>query len=139
MQSGVASLSRYLQSTESGPILLHSLHQLRSSVLSLAASEDYIFSGSQNEDISVIPSFCNPSYLISDITKQVWDKKTFTLTRTLHGHTGSVLTLEYAKDKQWLFSSSGKSRLFNLKFVAINDRFQETAQSGYHILLLLYL
>lgn len=85
------SLSRFLQSNNAGPILLHSLHELNSSVLSLAANENYIFSGSQNEVISV------------------WDKKTFTLTRTLHGHTGSVLALEYAKDKQWLFSSSGDS------------------------------
>lgn len=44
---------------------------------------------------------------------QVWDKYTFKLKQTLLGHTGSVLALEYAGDKEWLFSSSGTSwRLF---------------------------
>jgi di- and tripeptidase len=38
----------------------------------------------------------------------VWDKEIFTLKQTLRGHTGSVLALENAEDKQWLFSSSGK-------------------------------
>ncbi|KAF8887175.1 hypothetical protein BD779DRAFT_1611627 [Infundibulicybe gibba] len=84
-----ASLSRDLQSSASLPSLLHSLHELESSVLSLAANESYIFSGSQSQDISV------------------WDKRTFTLKYTLEGHTGSVLALEYAKEKDWLFSSSG--------------------------------
>lgn len=46
-----ASLSRDVQSDE--PTLLHSLHETSSSVLSLAASDKYIFSGSQNQDISV--------------------------------------------------------------------------------------
>ncbi|RDB17979.1 putative di- and tripeptidase DUG2 [Hypsizygus marmoreus] len=87
------SLSRDLQSDESAPALLHSLHQVRSSVLSLAANKEYIFSGSQNQDISV------------------WDKKTFTLKNTLRGHTGSVLALEIAKEKEWLFSSSGDSTI----------------------------
>lgn len=50
-----ASLSRELQSDASVPALLHSLHELRSSVLSLAANEDHIFSGSQSQDISVNP------------------------------------------------------------------------------------
>ncbi|TFK40678.1 hypothetical protein BDQ12DRAFT_679847 [Crucibulum laeve] len=85
------SLSRDLQSLDSEPLLLHSLHETHSSVLSLAANEKYIFSGSQNKDISV------------------WDKATFKLTHTLRGHSGSVLALEYAKEKEWLFSSSGDS------------------------------
>ncbi|KAH9480318.1 putative di- and tripeptidase DUG2 [Psilocybe cubensis] len=85
------SLSRYLQSNVPPPVLIHSLHESRSSVLSLASNERYIFSGSQNQDISV------------------WDKETFQLKDTLRGHTGSVLGLEYAKDKKWLFSSSGDS------------------------------
>ncbi|KDR82660.1 hypothetical protein GALMADRAFT_58317 [Galerina marginata CBS 339.88] len=88
-----ASLSRNLQSDSPLPILIHSLHETRSSVLSLAANEQYIFSGSQNKDISV------------------WDKKTFQLKNTLRGHTGSVLDLEYAKEKKWLFSSSGDSTI----------------------------
>jgi len=51
----VASLSRDLQSASSLPLLVHSLHETRSSVLSLAANENYIFSGSQNQDIAVRP------------------------------------------------------------------------------------
>ncbi|KAF5382706.1 hypothetical protein D9615_002814 [Tricholomella constricta] len=93
MNSGADSLSRDLQSDASVPALLHSLHEHRSSVLSLAANKEHIFSGSQNKDISV------------------WDKKTFTLKRTLQGHTGSVLALEIAKEKDWLFSSSGDSTI----------------------------
>ncbi|CAA7261422.1 unnamed protein product [Cyclocybe aegerita] len=84
------SLSRNLQS-EASPQLVHSLHETRSSVLSLAADNTHIFSGNQNHDISV------------------WDKRTYVLKATLRGHTGSVLGLEYAKDKKWLFSSSGDS------------------------------
>ncbi|KAF9046463.1 hypothetical protein BJ165DRAFT_1345379 [Panaeolus papilionaceus] len=88
-----ASLSRGLQSEESSPLLVHSLSESsRSSVLSLAASDNYIFSGTQNQDISV------------------WDKRTFRLKHTMRGHTGSVLALEYAKDKDWLISSSGTWR-----------------------------
>ncbi|KAF8073641.1 hypothetical protein FPV67DRAFT_1605948 [Lyophyllum atratum] len=93
MKPRTASLSRDLQSDAPVPALLHSLHELRSSVLSLAANKEYIFSGSQSQDISV------------------WDKKTFTLKRTLQGHTGSVLALEIAKEKDWLFSSSGDSTI----------------------------
>lgn len=52
----VASLSRDLQSASSSPLLVHSLHETRSSVLSLAANENYIFSGSQNRDIAVRPT-----------------------------------------------------------------------------------
>ncbi|KAL0960852.1 hypothetical protein HGRIS_005868 [Hohenbuehelia grisea] len=85
------SLSRDLQDASDTPDLLHSLNEKDSSVLSLAASDDYIFSGSQNQDISV------------------WCKSSFRLKHTLRGHTGSVLCLEYAKDKDWLFSSSGDS------------------------------
>ncbi|KAG6886585.1 hypothetical protein C0992_003273 [Termitomyces sp. T32_za158] len=85
------SLSRHLQNAGASPSLLHQLHEIRSSVLSLASNSEYIFSGSQNEDISV------------------WEKQTFTLKSTLRGHTGSVLALELAKEKDWLFSSSGDS------------------------------
>ncbi|THU93407.1 glutathione degradosome [Dendrothele bispora CBS 962.96] len=83
------SLGRDLQLDGSSPKLLHSLHELDSSVLSLAANDSYIFSGSQNEHILV------------------WDKKTFQLKTTLRGHRGSILALVYAEDKKWLFSSSG--------------------------------
>ncbi|KAF5360448.1 hypothetical protein D9756_004816 [Leucocoprinus leucothites] len=88
-----ASLGRNLHDGQDPPRLLHSLQESKSSVLSLAATDDCIFSGSQNRDILV------------------WDKKTFTLKATLRGHTGSVLALEYAKDRNWLFSSGGDSTI----------------------------
>ncbi|KAJ6584681.1 hypothetical protein B0H19DRAFT_1106072 [Mycena capillaripes] len=88
-----ASLSRNLWQLDTSPgipPLLHSLRELRS-VLSLAASDLYIFCGSQSQDIPV------------------WDKKTFRLKDNLRGHTGAVLALAYAEDRKWLFSSSGDS------------------------------
>ncbi|KAJ7750951.1 hypothetical protein DFH07DRAFT_961172 [Mycena maculata] len=88
-----ASLSRDLWQSDASPAiprLLHSLRELRS-VLSLAASDLYIFCGSQSQDIPV------------------WDKKTFRLKDSLRGHTGSVLALEYVAEREWLFSSSGDS------------------------------
>lgn len=105
-----ASLSRDLQSGASVPLLVHSLYETRSSVLSLATNDTYIFSGSQNRDISVrLQDWMHPG--VSD-SLQVWDKHSFTLKQTLLGHTGSVLALEYAGDKEWLFSSSGTASLF---------------------------
>ncbi|KAI0088477.1 Zn-dependent exopeptidase [Irpex rosettiformis] len=80
-------------SLEEHPMLFHSLQQEKSSVLALSADENYIYSGSQGHDISV------------------WDKRTFTLKTTLRGHTASVLALEYAPDRQWLFSVSGDSTI----------------------------
>jgi hypothetical protein len=56
LMPSVASLSRDLQCASSFPLLVHSLHETRSSVLSLAANENYIFSGSQNRDIAVRPT-----------------------------------------------------------------------------------
>jgi di- and tripeptidase len=84
------SVSRDLNSAASIPRLSHSLHD-PNSVLSLSADTDHIFTGSQCFDISV------------------WDKKSFTYKTSLVGHTGSILALEYAEDKKWLFSSSGDS------------------------------
>ena len=52
-----ASLSRDLQPQSSLPVLVHSLRESNGSILSLAASRDYIFSGSQNQDISVSQIF----------------------------------------------------------------------------------
>lgn len=43
---------------------------------------------------------------------QVWDNRTYSLQTQLRGHTGSVLALEYASDKHWLFSSSGVFRVY---------------------------
>src|SRR6267154_1150767 len=48
-----ASLSRDLHAGDVSPRLLHSLQENKSSVLSLAATDEYIFSGSQNRDILV--------------------------------------------------------------------------------------
>lgn len=59
------------------------------SVLSLAANEKYIFSGSQGSKI------------------HVWDLDTFQLVTVLEGHCGSVLGLTISDDPQWLFSCSG--------------------------------
>ncbi|KAJ8457580.1 hypothetical protein ONZ51_g11443 [Trametes cubensis] len=89
----VASLSRRIQHDDSHPKLFHSLHQEHSSVLSLAADDESIYTGSQDGQISV------------------WDKTTFKLKALLRGHTGSVLALEYAPDKHWLFSASGDSTI----------------------------
>ncbi|KAH8077043.1 Zn-dependent exopeptidase [Cristinia sonorae] len=86
-----ASLSRPLDPANENPALAHSLYQKCSSVLSLAADDQNIYSGSQADDILV------------------WDKATFTLKSTLQGHTGSVLALQYAPDRKWLFSASGDS------------------------------
>jgi len=55
----------------------------------------------------VAPAFRAPTRL----TLQVWDSRTYTLETLLRGHTGSVLALEYASDKHWLFSSSGVLRV----------------------------
>lgn len=106
MPCHVASLSRHLQNEEAFPPLLHQLHELRSSVLSLASNSEYIFSGSQNEDISVRGVILY-RIRIMDVY-QVWEKQIFTLKSTLRGHTRSVLALELAKEKDWLFSSSSE-------------------------------
>lgn len=84
-----ASLSRHLHADT--PSLVHTLRQEDNSILSIATDENHIYSGSQNQNISV------------------WDIRTYTLKTELRGHTGSVLALEYAPDKRWLFSSSGDS------------------------------
>lgn len=60
------------------------------SVLSLACSKKYLFSGSQGSTI------------------HVWSLDTFQLITVLEGHHGSVLGLTLSADQQWLFSSSGK-------------------------------
>ncbi|CAG8662244.1 15943_t:CDS:10, partial [Acaulospora morrowiae] len=59
------------------------------SILSLACSKHYLFSGSQNPNI------------------KVWDLKTFQQKTTLRGHIGSVLCLTLSGDQTMLFSSSG--------------------------------
>ncbi|THH19346.1 hypothetical protein EW146_g1817 [Bondarzewia mesenterica] len=93
-----ASLSRNVPAPE--PKLVHTLQQAHNSVLSLSTDEKHIYSGSQSQDISV------------------WCRQTFKLKTTLRGHTGSVLALEYAPDKRWLFSASVHSH----QVTALYDR-----------------
>ncbi|CAL1713399.1 unnamed protein product [Somion occarium] len=87
------SLSRPLADQHGHPHLFHSLYHKTNSVLSLSADEKYVYSGSQGDDVLV------------------WDKSTFSLKTTLRGHTGSVLALEYASERKWLFSASGDSTI----------------------------
>ncbi|KAN0141012.1 Zn-dependent exopeptidase [Lactarius tabidus] len=87
--SSEASLSRHLHAAT--PSLVHTLRREDNSILSISTDENHIYSGSQNQDISV------------------WDIRSYTLKTELRGHTGSVLALEYAPNKRWLFSSSGDS------------------------------
>ncbi|TFY73639.1 hypothetical protein EWM64_g10374 [Hericium alpestre] len=87
------SLSQTVLDANTQPSLMHTLQQANNSVLSIAADGRYIYSGSQSTHISV------------------YDNETFALKTNLRGHTGSVLALEYAADKQWLFSSSGDSTI----------------------------
>ena len=92
-------------SPQDRPILYHSLQQKKSSVLALAADANYIFSGSQADDISV--SHGTLWQCAAAEPAQVWDKRTFKLKTTLRGHTASVLALEYAPERKWLLSASG--------------------------------
>lgn len=73
------------------PYIFHTLHDPGASILAIAADPRYIYTGGQSPNILT------------------WNKRTFLLESTLVGHTGSVLALEYAPDKTWLFSASGDS------------------------------
>ncbi|PVF99923.1 Zn-dependent exopeptidase [Serendipita vermifera] len=73
------------------PLLVHSLHHEKTSILSIAADARHIYSGSQGQDI------------------YVWDRRLLKITKTLSGHTGSVLVLETCESKHWLFSASSDS------------------------------
>ncbi|KAI0770447.1 Zn-dependent exopeptidase [Fomes fomentarius] len=87
-----ASLSRHTSTVQSKPKLFHSLQQAQSSVLSVAADDRNIYTGSQDGQICV------------------WDKETLRL-RAVWRHSGSILSLEYAPEKRWLFSASGDSTI----------------------------
>lgn len=105
-----ASVSRQLDSVAPLPRLFHSLHQPNRSLLSLDADEWHIFSGNQAGEVSVsdcIRRLGDQTVLKTNL--QVWDKRLYSLKKTLYGHNGSVLALEHAPDKKWLFSSSGGS------------------------------
>src|SRR5216683_3507642 len=113
--SDQASLSRHLQATT--PSLVHTLIQEDTSILSVATGDNYIYSGSQNQHISVLflsfistPCSCQHVYW-------VWDSRKYTLKTRLRGHTGSVLALEYASDQHWLFSSSGVFRTNSVHYI----------------------
>lgn len=84
------SVSKPIPSLPS-PLLVHSLGDENRSVLSLMADTEHIYAGGQCQDISV------------------WSKQTCTLKTSLRGHTGSILALELAEEKRWLFSASGDS------------------------------
>jgi di- and tripeptidase len=73
------------------------------SVLSLAMSDEYIFAGTQRNNILV-----NQSAVVSVvINSEVWDINTYERRGTLKGHQGSVLCLCLSEDKKLLFSSAG--------------------------------
>lgn len=57
-----ASLSRDLPQKAGTPPLMHTLRSETSSVLSITADENYIFSGSQGYDISVSLSISCPRF-----------------------------------------------------------------------------
>lgn len=71
------------------PDLVHTLRNGKASILSVAADERYIYSGSQANEIVV------------------WELQTLQVKTKLVGHTGSILTLECCPEKQWLFSAAG--------------------------------
>ncbi|KAH0832219.1 glutathione degradosome [Lanmaoa asiatica] len=102
MFSSEASVTKPAPSLSS-PRLLHSLGDENKSVLSLTADARHIFVGGQCQDISV------------------WDKQSYTLKTSLRGHTGSILTLELVEHKKWLFSASGRYRIWSTEtFAAIH-------------------
>ncbi|EIW81236.1 glutathione degradosome [Coniophora puteana RWD-64-598 SS2] len=96
------SVSRNIPGAGPLPQLVHSLSNENNSVLCIMADATHIFTGGQCPTI------------------QVWDKQSFTLKTTLNGHTASVLALEYAKEKCWLFSAAGDStvRIWSTKSLA---------------------
>ena len=114
--SNKASLSRNLYAV--APSLVHTLSQEDNSILSVATSDSHIYSGSQNQNISVRPASFScatiPRARADWVDLQVWDSRNYTLQTQLRGHTGSVLALEYASDKHWLFSSSGVYRVCSM-------------------------
>ncbi|RIA83883.1 hypothetical protein C1645_785306 [Glomus cerebriforme] len=81
------SLNRLPQKQEDKPS--HTITHGENSVLSLACSDKYLFSGSQGPHI------------------QVWNLTIFQQEAVLKGHMGGVLCLTLSKDQKTLFSSSG--------------------------------
>lgn len=110
------------------PTLYHSLQQRDSSVLSLAADANHIYSGSQGDDINVSQPPLIHALTLKSIAVKVWDKTSFRLKTALKGHTASVLALTYAPELQWLFSASGTAYSFD-KILLLNERAQGIAPS----------
>lgn len=102
-----ASLSRHLNSGAPPPRLFHSIYQQNSSILCLSATESYIFGGRQSGDILVRNIRCLAVDSNEALVTQVWDRHLYSKKTALKGHEGSVLAMEYAVTKGWLFSSSG--------------------------------
>ncbi|KAG2340128.1 Zn-dependent exopeptidase [Suillus weaverae] len=100
-RDGQASVSRPIRSAAPPPRLLHSLGDENKSVLSLMANASHIFTGGQGQDIAV------------------WDRHTFTLKTSLRGHIGSILALELAEEKGWLFSASGSQVWSTVTFLPV--------------------
>lgn len=69
---------------------MHTLRNGRASILSVAADDRYIYSGSQENEIFV------------------WEVQTLQIKTKLVGHTGAILNMECCPEKQWLFSAAGK-------------------------------
>ncbi|KAG1749335.1 hypothetical protein EDB19DRAFT_1682039 [Suillus lakei] len=86
------SVSRPIRSAAPPPRLLHSLGDENKSVLSLMANADHIFTGGQGQDITVT---------------------------SLRGHAGSILALELAEEKGWLFSASGSQVWSTVTFLPV--------------------
>ncbi|KAI6129690.1 glutathione degradosome [Pisolithus croceorrhizus] len=65
--------------------------------------------------VKPVPSLPSPLLVHSlgdenrSVLSLVWSKETCTLKTSLRGHTGSILALELAEEKRWLFSASGDS------------------------------
>lgn len=56
-----------------------------------------------------VPGLTDQVIVLMAMLSKVWDRHKFTLKTSLRGHTGSILALEHAEEKGWLFSASGRS------------------------------
>ena len=65
--SNKASLSRNLHAV--APSLVHTLSQEENSILSVATGDDHVYSGSQNQSISVRRSFRSATFLARALTR----------------------------------------------------------------------
>jgi len=89
--AGVRNAPQVEGPLKSTPNLMHTLRNGKASILSVAADDRYIYSGSQANEIVV------------------WEVQTLQIKTKLVGHTGSILNLECCPEKQWLFSAAGEN------------------------------